>query len=57
MVQDVEVPILTCWGLFAKKSLIHKQKGVGGFSVCNLLISNLGLMELNCELKSMNSMC
>lgn len=55
MVEDEEVPILTCWDLFIRKSLIHKQRGVPSCIVCSLLTSRLGLMELNAELKSTNS--
>uniref|UniRef100_A0A3P8SFE3 PDZ domain-containing protein n=1 Tax=Amphiprion percula TaxID=161767 RepID=A0A3P8SFE3_AMPPE len=50
MVQDVEVPILTCWGLLVRKSLIHRQRQVPSWSVCSLLIGLLGLMELNAKL-------
>lgn len=44
MFEDVEVAILTC-----------RLMGVLGHSVCSLLISWLGLMELNTLLKSTNS--
>ncbi|XP_041830687.1 uncharacterized protein LOC121632933 [Melanotaenia boesemani] len=50
--EDVEVPILTCWGLLVRKSLIHRQRLC---SVCSLWVSRLGLMELDAELKSTKS--
>ena len=28
MVENVEVPILTCWSLLVRKSLIHRQREV-----------------------------
>ncbi len=55
MVEDGEVPILTCWGLLVRKSLIHRQREVLSCNVCSLLMSWLGLMELNAKLKSTNS--
>lgn len=55
MVEDEEVRILTCLGLFIRKSSIHRHRGVLSWSVCSLLTSQLELMELNAELKSTNS--
>lgn len=37
-----------------EEPMIHRQRGVSSCSLCSLL-SNLGLMELNAELKSTNN--
>lgn len=55
MVEYVEVPILMYWGLFVRKSMIHRHRGVPSCRVCSLLRSQIGLMELNAELNSTNS--
>lgn len=44
-----------CWGSLFKKSFIQRQKGFQFRSVSSLLISQLGMMELNAKLKSTDS--
>ena len=50
MVEDVEVPKSV-----RQKVLDPQTEGVPSCNICSLLISRLGLMELNAELKSTNS--
>jgi len=55
MVKEVELLILTNWGLPVKKSRIQLQREVLKPNRLNFVVSCCGMTMLNAELKSMNS--
>lgn len=55
-VDDVLSPILTTCGLLVKKSLIHEHSEVGRPKLRSLCTSLWGIIVLNAELKSTNSL-
>jgi hypothetical protein len=54
-VWEVSLSSLTCWGLLVRKSSIQLRRRGSMPRTLSLLISLEGMIELNAELKSINS--